>query len=433
MGLRQMLKAAWIQRTTTDLSSCELHIFEKLESLITPASAESNGMTPAIPIKTLKSFYLSDSMAFSTVESLAEQVCGMGFYTSAQPITNSKGLLAKEVLDQFCDDVGLDMWALEATKNLIWAGFAMTKPIPSMTKIKELPLVPPESITRIYRKSLTNETIGFDQMLSGSSAKIDPKSVIFMSRGSDAMEPFGISLLRPLAMPRTLSYTKEGVTVKTETIPPAFAMKAMMELDISKAFHRYGTPRNIFVYPGADDTALQTEADKVKNMDEDYATNSAGFDVKTLSPRVDRGWECMINFQENRLYEALQNPELRLVTSTGFTEASAREATRLAAYKVYGMERMLKRGIERFFFAPVLENAGIDPIEAKPRLFWGPVDRPQLEPNTVLLAYQGNPNNPNLEPLITRDEARKILAKLGWELEISPQPSAAGIAGVKSK
>jgi len=427
MGARQVLQQWWGRRTV-DPASCEISVQEKLGALITKESETSSGIRPAISLKTLKNYYLTDSMAKAAIDSIAEQVCGMGFYTVAEKVQGSQGMNAKAAIDEFADTVGLDEWAIEAARELAWAGFCMTKMI-TPKHLDGIEFVPPESIAAVYRDPDTAQPERWQQSLEGTR-DIDPGDVIYIRNSRDSNEPFGVSLLRPLAAKRTITYTAaSGIVLRTEEVPPAFVIKAQLELDMSKSLHRYGAPRTIYILPEANDEALQIEAGKIEQLTGDYVTNEKGFDVKTTAPTVSRGFDPFIDFLENRMFEGLQNPLLRLITSTGYTEASAREATRLAEYKIYSYQRLLKRSIERHIFSRVLTQNGIDPLQGKARLFWGPVEKPVLEPSTVLLAAGANPYKVTI---IQPDEARKILVKLGWELsEVSTTPAPTQSSGEK--
>jgi len=87
---------------------------------------------------------------------------------------------------------------------------------------------------------------------------------------------------------------------------------------------------------------------------------------------------------------------------------SARAALEAAERKVMAMQRFIKRIVERQVFAPMLRDAGFDPVEAKVRLNWGQPEIPELNVEDILKAVEIG--------VINIEEARNILIKSGWEL-----------------
>jgi hypothetical protein len=76
--------------------------------------------------------------------------------------------------------------------------------------------------------------------------------------------------------------------------------------------------------------------------------------------------------------------------------------------------------VERTIFAPVLAQAGFDPVEAKTRLNWGAPKTPEINVADMLKAAEIG--------LIRPEEFRKNAVKFGWELweELQPETSLEG-------
>lgn len=417
MGLAQTLERIIRRQPEIGVISIAMpHEYgEALGGFVVPAVAESYGLVPPIDPLILKQFYLTDAMAKSAVDFIVDQVCGMGFYTTAnETVTNSKGETPKEVVDNFADMVELDMWNEEFVREMMWAGFSITKQIPNPKKIEELAFIPPEGVKRVKLDPTTGHVLKVYEQNKGSMAELDPNSCIFLKNCRDPMEPFGISLFRALASSRTITrMSKTGGTSRQITIPPVFSMKAQMENDMSEGLHRHGMPKIVWPFPNIKtDAALQEELAKLQQMDADYLTNQ---DVKpiVLEPRINRGFDTFVAFLENRAMEGLETPMLKLLTTPGFTEASAREATRLAQFKIYSIQRRVKRVIEHHFFNPALEAAGIDPVQANARLFWGPTEKPQIIAADVLAAVERG--------VIQVEDAQRILRDMGWKITTASQ------------
>ena len=98
----------------------------------------------------------------------------------------------------------------------------------------------------------------------------------------------------------------------------------------------------------------------------------------------------------------------KLFTTPGFTESSAKAAIEIAERKILSLQRFIKRLVEREIFVPILDQAGLDPIEAGVRLNWGIPEKPDIEIEDLLGAAELG--------LIRTDEFRNIMKGIGWEL-----------------
>ena len=117
----------------------------------------------------------------------------------------------------------------------------------------------------------------------------------------------------------------------------------------------------------------------------------------------------------------LQTPLAKLVTRTGFTEASAKAALGIAERRVLALQRFLKRGVERDLFDRVLAAVGLDPARAQVRLNWDMPESLDYEKLTNLLGHLIAAVEKIGPDAITPEELRKILrdvAKLPLEEKI---------------
>jgi len=74
-----------------------------------------------------------------------------------------------------------------------------------------------------------------------------------------------------------------------------------------------------------------------------------------------------------------QTPISKLLTTLGFTEASANAAIEVAERHVMSLQRFTKRIVEREVFVPVIQQAGLEPKKADCRLNWGMPEKPDVE------------------------------------------------------
>jgi hypothetical protein len=138
-----------------------------------------------------------------------------------------------------------------------------------------------------------------------------------------------------------------------------------------------------------------------------------------------RGLDFYVETLEDEFVLGLQTPLAKLVTKTGFTEASAKAALEVAERRVLALQRFLKRNVERLLFSRVVAQAGLDPAQAQVRLNWGTSEVLDYEKLTGMLSQliailkDIGPN------VITPQELRKILrdvAKLPLEEKSNPEP-----------
>lgn len=131
-------------------------------------------------------------------------------------------------------------------------------------------------------------------------------------------------------------------------------------------------------------------------------------DIKTavVDPRL--RFREILDYVIDQIVLAGQTPLAKLITTPGFTEASARAAMDMGELIVNALQRFIKRRVEKEFFKPVIEQAGLDALEAEVRLNWGVPEKPEIEMGDLLKAAE--------LALIRPEEFRKNAVKFGWEL-----------------
>jgi len=116
----------------------------------------------------------------------------------------------------------------------------------------------------------------------------------------------------------------------------------------------------------------------------------------------------------NQVYLGGQTPIPKLLTTPGFTEASANAAIEVAERHVMALQRFIKRIVEREIFSAVIKQAGLDSKEADCRLNWGMPETPEIELADVIKLAEISATTP--VQYVRPDEVRKILVKMGFEL-----------------
>jgi hypothetical protein len=97
-----------------------------------------------------------------------------------------------------------------------------------------------------------------------------------------------------------------------------------------------------------------------------------------------------------------------LFSTPGFTEASANAALDLQNLLINPIQRYIKRQVERDIFDAVLNQSGVNPVEAKVRLNWGSPETPEVVMADLIKTAELG--------LIRSEEFRKNATKFGWEL-----------------
>ena len=385
--------------------------YEKLGEQVSvrPSGPSQPGEAPPVDFRLLLEIYLKDPTARAAVDYLADQVVGMGFYTTADIPE------AKEVVDEFCERVGLDELLQITAREIIAFGNSFWLKIRpgELTDLKPIPIT---NVRRIYRApDGTVEAYEFSS--GGRKVKLGPEEVIHFRWNAVNNEAFGSGLLRTLAEPLELGLS--GVRERK----PVYAMKALMQEALIMQLLTHSSPNQLWIFPGLPPSELDpskpgTVANEIMNMPPwgaRWVSNRPDADIKIAVPRISRGFEMHIENLTDEFILGLQTPLPKLIIKRGFTEASAKAAVELVERKVMALQRFMKRMVERQVFAPLVRQAGLDPREARVRLHWGVPRRPEFDISDVLRAFELG--------VISREEARSMLSEVGWKLkEEVPEP-----------
>jgi len=338
------------------------------------------------------------------VDYIADQTVGSGFFTTAdQPE-------AKRVVDGFAEDVGLDQLLMQASKELLWGGNSIWEKIEpdALTNLKILPLSTFRG-NAIYRDEF-GQIIAYVQRVSGKEVRFRPEELIHFRYNIVDVSPWGIGLINPLA---------EVLEVDAKnTRPPLLGIKAQVETSIPRILKRYLAPKIVWNVEGATDPEFEEIKREIQEAPEDVDFVSGGR-IKTtaspvpLDPRA--RFETFFSYLETQLIAGLQTPIIKLFSTSGFTEASAKVIREIAQKKIEYLGRILRRTIERQVFAPLLEQNGFDPKEANIRLHFGLIEKPKPELKDVVALAQISAQTG--VQYVKAEEVRAILRDLGWKLQ----------------
>jgi len=383
------------------------------------------GVSPDVSFKTMTEVYLGDLAARASIDFLADQIAGQGFYTTMNEEYQEKsdGKTAEKIVDEFCEEHGLDEVLQQSAKYLVGWGNVFWW-VGNPKKIEFLKVVPLEIIKDNgikFSDAGILEKIELDWKREPSQIAGD--ELIHLAYNILTAKPVGIGILQTLCTP--LDVDEEG-----EQREPFYQIKAKIHSGMAETIYTFGAPNELWSFPGLSKEKLQDFFSQIKNIPRRgsrFVFNPpAGSEAKVqpiVAERM-RGLDFYVETLEDEFILGLQTPLAKLVTKTGFTEASANAALEIAERRVLALQRFLKRGVERNLFDRVVAQAGLDPKQAQVRLNWGIKEALDYEKLTELLSQLISILKDIGPNVITPAELRKILrdvAKLPLEEKISSE------------
>ena len=364
---------------------------------------------------------MGDLAARASIDFLADQIAGAGFYTTMNEeyAEKSEGRTAKEVVDAFCAELGLDEALQESARYLVGWGNVFWW-IGNPKEIEFLRPVPLEIIRENGVKFNADgrlDKVELDWRRQPSEILGD--EVVHLAYNCLSAKPLGIGVLQSLCTPLDIG---DG-----ETREAFYQIKAKIQSGMADTVYMFGAPNELWSFPGLSRERLQEVFAEIKNIPRRgsrFVFNPpAGSEAKVqpvVAERM-RGLDFYVETLLDEFVLGLQTPLAKLVTRTGFTEASAKAALGIAERRVLALQRFLKRGVERGLFDRVVAAAGLDPARAQVRLNWGMPESLDYEKLTNLLGHLIATVEKIGPDAITPEELRKILrdvAKLPLEKKI---------------
>lgn len=404
-----------------------MHIVRRIGEALTHRTAlflttteKVTGVSPDVSFKTMSKVYLGDLAARASIDFLADQIAGAGFYTTMNNDYDEKsdGKTAKELVDEFCAEQGLDEVLQESARYLIgwgnvfwWVGNAR--------RIEFLRTVPLEIIRDNGVKFDADGRLDKIELdWKRQPSEISGDEVIHLAYNALSAKPLGIGVLQSLCTPLDIG---DG-----ETREAFYQIKAKIHSGMADTVYMFGAPNELWSFPGLSRERLQEIFSEIKSIPRRgsrFVFNPpAGSEAKVQAVVAERmrGLDFYVETLIDELVLGLQTPLAKLVTKTGFTEASANAALEIAECRVLALQRFLKRGVERHVFSRVVAAAGLDPVRAQVRLSWGMPESLSYEKLAQLLGHLVTIMDKVGLDVISPQELRTILrdvAKLPLEKE----------------
>jgi len=345
-------------------------------------------------LESFEKYYKENNEVNAAVNVLSDMTVGVGYFTESE---NEK---AKEIVDSFAEEMGLDILLNRVVKNMLIYGFC---PIERWLKLGR----PPQTGMRLGLKALSPKTVkvrmdkkgevlGYRQTVSGSTVDFKPSSIVWCVYNQVGTSPYGMSITQPIL---NLLEAKESINE-----------------DMPKVIHRYGSPLTVWETSQAISALKQAVTER--EPDEDVFLGNTPPDAvrwKTLEMDPRGRFADYIKIIDEEILECLQAPILRYLRNA--TEASATKMLEVIDRHIQGLQRYMKRVVEREMFSPLLAVYDIWDV---PSLRWG---RPQTGLENISLTDIANLTE---KGVITPLQGVNLLKKIGVPIEdVAPQEAAA--------
>lgn len=289
-------------------------------------------------INEFEKIYRRSAVVNAAINNLVDMIVGVGYYTEAEDPR------AKDLVDSYAEEINFDGLLRVICRNMLVFGFAPVERWWDDTL--QLKPLPPQTV--YVQVDERGNAIGYKQRTwSGRYIDFKPDEIIWFSHTAYPGNPYGVGLIEPI-------YT-------------LISYKDRILEDICRIVRRYASPLNIWITRGPVE-ALR-EAVVNRQPDEDIFIGRAGPEdvhVKTLEIDPRGRYTDYLEVISQEIYEGLQAPLLTYLRNA--TEASARVQLEVIQRHVSGIQRYIKRIVEREIFRLLVERAGLNEV---PRIRWG--------------------------------------------------------------
>ncbi len=372
-----------------------------------PAYNTIYGEPKAVTFSDIISAYTRDPSCKAFVDFLADQAVGMGFYTTInEEYEHSEKV--KQIIDEFNEEVNLDSLLQIGAREIVASGnsfWLKTEP-ENLKELKVLPLTGFDNPKAVERNKFGVVT-GYNYSFGDAKKKFSPDKIIHFKWNPVNFSAFGTGVLQVLLAELSFSGEKRMSFLE---------MKARIEKIMPEIFEKYAGPDELWVFAGASDKKLAEYQKLIKSKPKagaKFVYNKAEADIKTVAVDPRARYEAYVDHILNQIYLGGQTPIPKLLTTPGFTEASANAAIEVAERHVMSLQRFIKRNVEKEIFTPIILQANLDPKKADCRLNWGMPEKPNVEDLLPMLADIAR----DRPEIISAVEFRKILIDMGLPLE----------------
>lgn len=335
------------------------------------------------------------------VDTLTYAVVGPGFYVT------SKSYEAKRKVEEFIESMNLKALLYEVVREMILTGNSFLEYVydgGELVSLRRLPLRWFCGTPRVEVDVETLEPVRYNLVVQIGSyvehRSVPAENLIhFRWNRIDASSPWGYGIAYQL-----IATQRDW---RGRIVPSVFDSEATLRRDLILYMDK-AIPRRIIRFDVGDDvleSEIKPEFEQIlREPAADVITNRK-IDVEELKAPERIRFEYYQYF-ENIFTAALRSPVIKLFTTPGFTEASAREATGINEHQVRAIREYVEHVVETKIFSKLTPE--------RVELHWGQPELPEYKISDILAAARGDAYN---GPIISREEARRMLRELGWILE----------------
>ena len=332
-------------------------------------------------------YYKTDADVNAGINRLVSRTVGRGYYTECE---NER---AKEIVDNFAEDVGLDQILKKVVAGALTYGFCPVErylvkgPPKGVLRLKILP-----SRTVQIKRDPKGKVLGYKQTLNGHSVDFKVKEIVWFVHNPIGVNPYGTS--------------------SVACVLPLLKAREQTHKDMPKIIHRYSSP--LTEWETAGDIKALKDAVISREPNEDIFLGHVGKDdVRFKTVEIDpRGrFTDYIKILDDAIIEGLDAPIMRSLRNS--TEASAKVQLEVSEGQIQGIQRYVRRVVEREIFAPLLASYGISDV---PSINWG-AKKTGLE-DLDLKAIASLVEVGAITPLAAQD----LMRKMGLPLEEKEEP-----------
>ena len=319
--------------------------------------------------KLMMDYVMKDPHVGAGIDDIAQSSVGLGFTFSGSDAPHTQDGIDK--LEDFCEENNMDGLNLGIAQDLWATGNAIMEQLEprQLEFIKRLPI---DSAQRIMTDEQGN-IIALKQYIDGKQKwwrlnphrrEIDIKKLYHMAWNTVDARPIGRGLLHKLVSSGVgYTWTDKNKAIHTEYRPSFMEIKEENDDVMRKIVHRH-VSRHVYDFQGSTDEQASQRAQEIDDLrpEDDLVVSSPKIDQQKLvitkvQADTRSRLDAFVQYYWDALLMGLETPTPKLFLEAGFTEASAREATKEKTRRILAFQRFLKREEERYIFRPALMAA----------------------------------------------------------------------------
>jgi len=369
---------------------------KKGTAVLVPKSKES-WIVPEATFLEITEAFEKEALSRESILYMAAEVCGLGIFTTGSEYAKTFKLKENDVektplelVNDKNEEINLDEMMAQTSAETLADGNCFW----DITDLEYPVIIPISSVARLdMKEKVLVQTANFN------GGKIPVSNIIHFRRFPRSGSPLGIGKIEPLLK----TYSESPNILET---------MALMRKYSVEAWDKFANPFLIVAIPGLPDTeitALNTNKNTIPKSGDRYFTNLEKTSI--VSTIVDRaqGWDNIQESLFNQFLLSVGNPYMRSLMTPGFSPGSVQAVGDLHRLEIASVQRIIKRQVEKYWRL-YLKKHDFDPAKANIRLNYGVPIEKEISIEDIIKLKETN--------LITEPEARKMLKKAGFEVDI---------------